>query len=89
MRRVGDDLLAVRSNGHGELNRLRECANQALGPLAASISIEDTQLLRRQIARRCIYGVDLNPIAVDLARLAIWIRDNRGDRKLLACLHDC
>ena len=35
--------------------------------------MEDTQLLRRQIARRCICGVDLNPIAVELARLSIWI----------------
>ena len=30
-------------------------------------------LLRRQIARRCIYGVDLNPTAVELARVSIWI----------------
>ena len=25
------------------------------------------------IARRCIYGVDINPITVQLARLSIWI----------------
>jgi len=56
-----------------ELNRLRQCASEALGPLSASVEIEDTQLLRRQIARRCIYGVDLNPQAVDLARLSLWI----------------
>ena len=31
------------------------------------------KLLRRQIARRCIYGVDLNPLAVELARLSIWV----------------
>jgi hypothetical protein len=30
-------------------------------------------LLRRQIARRCIYGLDLNPIAVELSRVSIWI----------------
>jgi hypothetical protein len=35
--------------------------------------IEDGQLLRRLIARRCIYGVDLNPVAVQLARLAVWV----------------
>ena len=35
--------------------------------------IEDGQLLRRMIARRCIYGVDLNSITVQLARLSIWI----------------
>lgn len=56
-----------------ELARLRLAAEQALGSAAESVEIEDTQLLRRLIARRCIYGVDLNPVAVDLARLALWI----------------
>ena len=56
-----------------ELARLRNSAREALGPLADSVEIEDAQLLRRQIARRCIYGVDLNPIAVELARLSVWI----------------
>jgi hypothetical protein len=37
------------------------------------MAFEDGQLLRRMIARRCIYGVDLNPLSVELARLAIWI----------------
>lgn len=56
-----------------ELRRLRETALLAVRVSGSDIGIEDTQLLRRQIARRCIYGVDLNPIAVELARLAIWI----------------
>jgi hypothetical protein len=56
-----------------ELGRLRQAARAALGEEAAQVRIEDGQLLRRQIARRCIYGVDLNPTAVNLARLAIWI----------------
>jgi hypothetical protein len=56
-----------------ELSTLRAAANEALGPLADQVEIEDTQLLRRLIARRCIYGVDLNPTAVQLARLSIWI----------------
>lgn len=56
-----------------ELARLRAAAHDALGKLADGVEIEDTQLLRRQIARRCIYGVDLNPMAVELARLSIWI----------------
>jgi hypothetical protein len=34
---------------------------------------EGSSLLRRQIARRCIYGLDINPISVELARVAIWI----------------
>ena len=56
-----------------ELRRLRETAKGELGELYDESDIEDTQLLRRQIARRCIYGVDLNPTAVMLARLSLWI----------------
>ncbi len=56
-----------------ELAQLRSAAIEALGPLAGQVEIEDTQLLRRLIARRCVYGVDLNPTAVQLARLSIWI----------------
>ncbi len=56
-----------------ELERLRASAREALGDEYRGDAIEDTQLLRRQIARRCIYGVDLNPLSVELARLSIWI----------------
>lgn len=56
-----------------ELDRLRKVARAALADETGQIQIEDGQLLRRQIARRCVYGVDVNPTAVSLARLAIWI----------------
>ncbi|MCC6643086.1 MAG: hypothetical protein IT386_18140 [Deltaproteobacteria bacterium] len=56
-----------------ELAVLRAAALVAQGALAEQTEIEDTQLLRRLIARRCIYGVDRNPVAVQLARLAVWI----------------
>lgn len=56
-----------------ELRRLEEQARGQLGDLADEMTFEDSQLLRRLIARRCIYGVDLNPLSVELARLAIWI----------------
>lgn len=56
-----------------ELANLRAAAQGALGPLADQVEIEDTQLLRRLIARRCICGVDLDPTAVQLARLSICI----------------
>jgi hypothetical protein len=58
---------------NAELERLRSAALKALGDLADGIEIEHTSLLRRQVARRCIYGIDLNTIAVELARLAVWI----------------
>ncbi len=56
-----------------ELARLRESANSELGEMATQVEIEDAQLIRRLIAKRCVYGVDYNPTAVQLARLAIWI----------------
>lgn len=57
-----------------ELTRLRSAAREALGRDEAAIEeIEDASLLRRQIARRCIYGLDINPLAVELSRLALWI----------------
>jgi hypothetical protein len=35
---------------------------------------EDEDLLaRRLVAQRCLYGVDRNPMAVDLARLSLWL----------------
>lgn len=32
-----------------------------------------TVVARRLIAERCLYGVDLNPLAVELAKLSIWL----------------
>jgi hypothetical protein len=32
-----------------------------------------TLIARRLIAERCLYGVDLNPVAVELAKLSIWL----------------
>ncbi|MEZ5847255.1 MAG: DNA methyltransferase [Geminicoccaceae bacterium] len=35
---------------------------------------EDAELLaRRLVVQRCLYGVDRNPMAVDLARLSLWL----------------
>ena len=56
-----------------ELARLRTAAFDALGDLGDGVEIENSSLLRRQIARHCVYGVDQNRVAVELARLAIWV----------------
>ncbi|MDE0024500.1 MAG: hypothetical protein OXP69_08820 [Spirochaetaceae bacterium] len=56
-----------------ELAALREAALRELGELGEATTIEDGQLLRRLIARRCTYGVDLNVLSVQLARLSVWI----------------
>ena len=54
-----------------ELRHLEAAARDAAGPDAPAP--EPSSLLRRQIARRCIYGLDINPVAVELARVSIWI----------------
>ncbi len=57
-----------------ELLKIAGVARQALGDdEVAKSEVEEIGLLRRQVARRCIYGLDINPLAVELARLAIWI----------------
>ena len=56
-----------------ELQRLETKAKENLGDTASDFEIERSALLRRQIARRCIYGVDISDVAVELARVAVWI----------------
>ena len=34
---------------------------------------DDTALLMRLVMKRCIYGVDLNEMAVELARVSLWL----------------
>jgi len=35
--------------------------------------LDDTALLTRLVMKRCIYGVDLNRLAVELAKLSLWL----------------
>ena len=35
--------------------------------------VADVDLLRRIVSKRCIYGVDYNAMAVELARLGLWL----------------
>ncbi len=38
--------------------------------------------IRRTVAERCLYGVDVNPMAVQLARLSLWLATLAADRPL-------
>jgi type II restriction/modification system DNA methylase subunit YeeA len=42
----------------------------------------DEQHIRREIAKECIYGVDLNGMAVELAKLSMWLETMAADRPL-------
>ncbi len=35
--------------------------------------LNDLNLLKRHVLKRCIYGVDLNPMAVELAKVSLWL----------------
>ena len=37
---------------------------------------------KRRVVENCLYGVDLNPLAVDLAKLALWLETVSRDRPL-------
>ena len=55
---------------------------QAGGCLASDIGDAERVAIRRTIAERCLYGVDLNPMAVQLARLSLWLATLAADRPL-------
>jgi hypothetical protein len=42
----------------------------------------DRAVFRRLVAQRCLYGVDMNPMAVQLARLSLWLATLSADRPL-------
>lgn len=53
------------------------------GTLAAGdIDGSDRAGFRRLVAQRCLFGVDLNPMAVQLGRLSLWLATLSGDRPL-------
>jgi len=55
-------------------------------PEAAGENIEkgeaELSYWKRRVAQQCIYGVDLNPLAVELAKLSLWLSTAAKDRPL-------
>ncbi len=64
-------------SGHFLVNATNIIANfitQILNELEIETSLESsTAQWRRWVVENCIYGVDLNPLAVELAKLSLWI----------------
>lgn len=50
------------------LNEMEQC-----GVSVDRNRLTDVNLLKRHILKRCIYGVDLNPMAVELAKVSLWL----------------
>jgi hypothetical protein len=68
-------------------NQMTALVIELLGeiPQVDMLNIEFTStpnIWRRLITRYCIYGVDLNPLAVNLAKLSLWLNCFASDHKL-------
>ena len=35
--------------------------------------LDDRHIIRRMVLKRCVYGVDKNPMAVELAKVSLWL----------------
>lgn len=44
--------------------------------------IDELAYWKRRVAHACVYGVDINPLAVELAKLSIWLNTAAADRPL-------
>lgn len=60
----------------GRIERLRSEIRQSAdsnGWPVPDEQLDDRHLVRRIILKRVVYGVDLNPMAVELAKLSLWL----------------
>jgi len=58
------------------LDLARRSILQSLGEQGVTVDpgkLTDIHLLKRHVLKRCIYGVDLNPMAVELAKVSLWL----------------
>ncbi|WP_312028914.1 DNA methyltransferase, partial [Gordonia paraffinivorans] len=70
-RYLADRLLEARC-AEGEEQALRETARMARGTADAEVP-PVLLAARREIAERCLYGVDINHLAVEMAKLSLWL----------------
>lgn len=58
------------------LERTRASILESLGEQGVTVDpakLTDINLLKRHVLKRCVYGVDLNPMAVELAKVSLWL----------------
>lgn len=70
-RQLADRLLEAWDRWPDDRARMRRQLEADEGQL--HVEDDDLTLARRLVARRCLYGVDKNPLALDLARLGLWL----------------
>ena len=59
-----------------QIDRVRRTIRRnarAGGWTVESAQLDDRHLIRRMVLKRCVYGVDKNPMAVELAKVSLWL----------------
>jgi len=64
-----------------EIIHAREMARQE-DLESEAVAEADIHWARREVVRNCIYGVDLNPMAVELAKLSLWLTTVAANKPL-------
>jgi hypothetical protein len=68
------DRLVEAWEAEGRPDALLAARARSTGRLSADAEIEQVALeARRLVAEHCLYGVDVNPLAVEMAKLSLWL----------------
>ncbi|MCP9469935.1 MAG: N-6 DNA methylase [Nitrospira sp.] len=78
---------AYRREGHGDPPPAFYPDRSLTAEVRARWDDEGRAWCKRRIVEHCLYGVDLNPAAVQLAQVALWIESLAGDRPLSFFAH--
>lgn len=79
---IVDEILSIKvldpamGSGHflvEATDHLARALVEELDVKAESLTEDDIRWARREVVEKCIYGVDLNPLAVELAKLSLWL----------------
>jgi hypothetical protein len=78
---------AYKREGAGAPPLVFHPARALIAEIHARWEAEGEAWCKRRIVERCLFGVDLNPDAVQLAQVALWIESLAGDRPLSFFAH--
>jgi len=68
------DRLVEAYQAEGKADAILSVRHTQQGRLAADAEVEQVALdARRLVAEHCLYGIDINPLAVEMAKLSLWL----------------
>ena len=89
-----DELLSIKildpamGSGHFLVEAVDFLAHELIAIVGAGLALpekpdeEDIRWARREVVEKCIFGVDLNPLSVELAKLSLWLHTVAKNRPL-------